>query len=892
MNCLKLVLSGNVHKKLLLRLTRHSSTGCSHLKVKSIEVYLRILLIFKSFQDRVLENNMKLSIEEHWRDKLGEKRFDPSKADNKCYVLSMFPYPSGQLHMGHVRVYTISDAIARFYRLNGKNVFHPMGWDAFGLPAENAAIQRQIPADEWTKQNILHMKKQLSNLGCSFDWQSELATCDPSYYKWTQKLFLMLFNDGLAYQREATVNWDPVDKTVLADEQVDASGCSWRSGAKVEKKLLRQWFIKTTKFSEQLLAGLDDPLLEDWRDIVKLQKHWIGECDGWNFELKAGNQPITVWSKTPQNLINAGFLAIKKDHLLNHQKIDEGLLDVLVKNPFGSDLAVVVTSDVKFPPFNDVYIGVPTKNEADFEVAQKFGVRVESSLPLEEFEEDQSWVLDKAKHLGIGGDYKVSSKLRDWLISRQRYWGTPIPIVHCKSCGAVPVKDEDLPVKLPDFDGKIGQPLSQNDEWLRCSCPKCGSAGARRESDTMDTFVDSSWYYARYLDANNPAELVNKKVAQSMLPVDVYIGGKEHAVLHLYYARFMNHFLHQKGFVKHPEPFQRLLVQGMVMGKSYRVKGSGQYVKEDQVEVVDAKKGKAVEKSSGQPVVMMWEKMSKSKFNGVDPVDMLSVHGCDTTRLIMLADVAPTSHRNWSDATFPGIINWQRRLWLTVQDFVRARNDSAEVAKSSEFDEHERNLRDAANFYTSGTTFNYKFSHQLSVAISKMQGLTNSIRKATPDVVALGENYERALGTQIIMLATMAPHFASELWTRFATAKNRVADTSEVFNWNADVFSQTWPKVDEHHNVELTMKVNNVVVRFMKITCGELRRMSEEQALFIALNQPEMIKYLTGQKILRTSWLVYTDYEGIVTIHIDRSAEIEKQKMENESKKKKKRDEN
>lgn len=821
---------------------------------------------------------MKLQIEEYWRDKLGEKRFDATNVKDKMYVLSMFPYPSGNLHMGHVRVYTISDAIARFYRLNGKNVFHPMGWDAFGLPAENAAIQRQIPADEWTKENIKHMKKQLGDLGCSFDWQAELATCDPAYYKWTQTLFLMLYNDGLAYQREATVNWDPVDKTVLANEQVDANGCSWRSGAKVEKKLLKQWYLKATKFSEQLLAGLEDPFLQDWRSIVKVQQHWIGECDGWNFDLKVGKRILTVWSQTPQDLIYAGFIAVKKDHWLNENKIEDGLLNLMVKNPFGSDLPIIVTDEVDFPPFNDVYVGVPARKDEDLEIAQKHGLRIESSLPLEQFDEDKDWVLDKAQQLRIGGDYKVSSKLKDWLVSRQRYWGTPIPIIHCDTCGTVPVKNEDLPVQLPELNGNIGQPLHQNEEWLKCSCPKCGSSNARRESDTMDTFVDSSWYFLRYLDAQNSSEITNKNLARSMMPVDIYIGGKEHAELHLYYARFINHYLHQKGFVNHPEPFKRLLVQGMVKGKSFRAKESGKYLKEHEVEIIDAKKGKAIEKSSGKPVIVMWEKMSKSKFNGVDPIDVIGVHGCDTTRLIMLADVAPTSHRNWSDATFPGIINWQRRIWMTLHDFVRARENPDNIVKSDTFDEQEEKLADAINYFTSGATFNYKYSHQLSVAISKMQGLTNAIRRASEDVVALGKNYERALAAQIIMLAPMAPHLSSEYWARFKSAKNRLSETSETINWSGDVFSQQWPKVDPHHQIDMTLKVNNVVVKSLKLKCQELNSMNEEQALFIALNQEEMIKYLKGQKVLGTSWSICQDYEGIFTFHVDLTAEIERQK--------------
>lgn len=727
------------------------------------------------------------------------------------------------------------------------------------------------------------MKKQLSKLGCSFDWEAELRTCDPSYYKWTQKLFLMLYNDGLARQREAIVNWDPVDKTVLADEQVDANGCSWRSGAKVEKKLLKQWFVRTTKFSEQLLAGLDDPTLQDWRDIVKVQKHWVGECDGWNFELSVGKRLVTVWSKNPQDLIYAGFIAIKNDHWLNEKKIDEGVLDLFMKNPFGSDLPILVTNNVEFPPFNDIYIGVPTKNDADHELAQKHGIRIESSLPIEESAEDQIWVLEKAQELGIGGDYKVSSKLKDWLISRQRYWGAPIPIIHCSSCGAVPVNDEDLPVKLPELKGKIGEPLNKNEEWVKCSCPKCG-ADAQRETDTMDTFVDSSWYFLRYLDPNNSSEMVHKNIAQNMMPVDVYVGGKEHAELHLYYARFINHYLHQKGFVRHPEPFRRLLVQGIVRGKSFRVKESGKYLNESQVEIIDEKKGKAIEKSTGKAVTLMWEKMSKSKFNGVDPDEMISVYGCDTTRLIMLADVSPTSPRNWSEATFPGIINWQRRIWLTLHDFVQARENANDKEISENFYKQEELLLDAINHFTSETTFNYKYSHQLSVAISKMQGLTNSIRKATLDVVMFSRCYERSLAAQIVMLAPMAPHFASELWERFKSAKNRVAETSDHINWDADVFSQKWPEVDTHHQLELTIKANNVIIATVNITCGELNKMSEEQVLFIALNQEDVVKYIKGKKVLGTHWMVYQSFEGVLTIQIDRSAEMAKQKAEKAAK--------
>lgn len=544
-----------------------------------------------------------------------------------------------------------------------------------------------------------------------------------------------------------------------------------------------------------------------------------------------------------------------------------------------------MTEEVEFPPFNDVNLGVPLKSEIDLQLSEKYNLM----KPLKSLfndnndeEEMRQKIIAKAQKLTIGGDYKISSKLKDWLISRQRYWGTPIPIIHCESCGAVPVNEKDLPIKLPELEGDVvGQPLSQNAEWLKCECPKCGSSSAKRESDTMDTFVDSSWYFLRYLDAKNQADIVDKEIGKNLMPVDVYIGGKEHAVLHLYYARFMNHFLHQQGYVAKAEPFKRLLVQGMVKGKTYRVKETGQYIKTDEVEVINEKKQKANEKSTGKAVEIIWEKMSKSKFNGVDPVDVIKMHGCDTMRLIMLGDVAPTSHRNWSEATFPGIINWQKRLWMTVFDFNLNRTKINEIEKSPGFSEQEEKLLDSANFFSSGATFNFKVSHQLSVAISKMQGLTNAIRRATPDVVVYGEQYERALSAQIIMLAPFAPHFASELWSRFIAAPNRVNEKSEYIRWSEDVFAQEWPRVDSQHPIELNVKVNNSFVYKFKVCSGELNKLSQEQAIVRALEHDQVVKSLKCRKITDTKWVIHQDYEGILNLnleHPDACDDVEKKR--------------
>lgn len=559
----------------------------------------------------------------------------------------MFPYPSGKLHMGHVRVYAISDAMARYYKMNGYNVLHPMGWDAFGLPAENAALQRKIPANLWTDENILKMKEQLQKLGCSFDWSREFATCNPEYYKWTQLLFLKLFNSGLAYQKEAVVNWDPIDETVLADEQVDDSGLSWRSGAKVEKRLLKQWFIRTTKFAKPLLDGLDDPQLVDWKDIVKLQKHWIGECDGYHFDLSisGSDDKVSIWTANPEDFVESSFLILRNTNNL-FKKLDK---NTTILNPFSSKyptMKVIFDDEANFPPHCDVKLGTPFRDDYDKELANKNNIPFSSEIPDSN---ESSKIISKANYLKIGG-YSVSSKLKDWLISRQRYWGTPIPIIHCQDCGVVPVPDSELPVKLPPFDLSSNKLPTKNPDWLSVKCPKCNNP-AQRESDTMDTFVDSSWYFCRFIDPHNKEACFSPELASKIMPVDLYIGGKEHAVLHLYYARFMTHFLNSIGLLTYPEPFKRLLVQGMVMGQSFRVKGSGKYLTANEVDVVDGKKNKAIEKTTGETVIATWEKMSKSKMNGIDPEDVIGEHGCDTTRLIMLADVAPTSHRNWSDAS-------------------------------------------------------------------------------------------------------------------------------------------------------------------------------------------------------------------------------------------------
>lgn len=453
-----------------------------------------------------------------------------------------------------------------------------------------------------------------------------------------------------------------MDKTVLAHEQVDENGRAWRSGAKVEKKLLKQWFIRTSKHLLALQQGLDEIHQEDWKEVISIQKHWIGDCNGYSFcldllyvnrdavERKLRN--LTVWTENPEELLNAGFVAIKSDHVLNHTNNDVKLLDVAIKNPFkeGMSLPIIVCDDVDYPPYCDTYIGVPSIREKDEAISSKLRLEYDKTPPAAE---NRDMILKKARQSNIGGDL-VSSKHQNWLISRQRFWGTPIPIIHCQTCGTVAVPDTDLPVLLPPSnidENRKSLTLKDMNEWKQVECPKCGDKNAQRETDTMDTFMDSSWYYLRFLDPNNSNAIFDKQLVSQLAPVDLYIGGREHATLHMYYARFIQHFLHDLGLVPEKEPFRRLIPQGMVLGQTFQVKETGKYLCPDEVTIINEKKNQATETATGKPVKMEWLKMSKSKKNGVAPVDLLNEYSTDTIRLIMLADVAPKTPREWSKAS-------------------------------------------------------------------------------------------------------------------------------------------------------------------------------------------------------------------------------------------------
>lgn len=807
-----------------------------------------------------------------------ERKFSEDSEKQKFYALSMFPYPSGTLHMGHVRVYSISDTIARFHKMTGKNVLHPMGWDAFGLPAENAALQRGLNPDDWTQMNIASMKESMEELNLGLDWEREFATCDSDYYKWTQYLFLKLHENGLVYQKKAFVNWDPIDKTVLADEQVDHDGKSWRSGAKVEKKLLKQWFIRTTRFSKRLYDGLDDPNLLDWRDIIKVQKHWIGECTGTNidFEIIDSDSSIemddmTIWLRYPEQIDRARFVAVHPKSIWNVSSSSQ-LQPYRIKNPFTTDiLPVYATNEVEYPEGAECHLGIPEVFEADKNFAASVGIspepEIQNAMSQAELEEYRDKICAEARERGIGGD-ATSSKLRDWLISRQRYWGTPIPIVYCNSCGGpVPVAESDLPIRLPRIKKvELGKSaLKEAKEWLSTTCPKCGGP-ATRETDTMDTFVDSSWYYLRFLDPDNVKIPFDVGKAKKFMPVDIYIGGKEHAALHLYFARFFSYFLHSAGLLPHREPFKRLLVQGLVRGQSFRVKSTGQYISHDMVEKVGED---SVHKETKEPLIVQWEKMSKSKFNGVEPKEMFEEFGVDTTKLIILADVSPTSSRNWSRGTFRGVLKWQGRMWGVVSKFIGVRGQNmVKLEDSEEFTKAEEVMFDTRNYFLKHVNFNVVTTYHLSVAISRLQALTNHLMKADERSMAFGPQFERALSILIIMLAPFAPHFASELWAGFVKAPNRICTTGEIL-WDKPVLLQPWPRIDSDYSLPVNVIIQNQEVCQIKVPKHTFDQLTLEDTMKLVFKNDTSRSRLSGVKIVKKSFLKHKDYLIILKLIVD-----------------------
>ncbi|XP_039935602.1 leucine--tRNA ligase, mitochondrial isoform X2 [Hirundo rustica] len=765
---------------------------------------------------------------------------ETDKSRPKFYVLSMFPYPSGKLHMGHVRVYTISDAVARFQKMRGMQVINPMGWDAFGLPAENAAVEHGLHPASWTQSNIQHMRKQFDALGLSFTWEREVTTCLPEYYKWTQYLFLKLFEAGIVYQKEALVNWDPVDQTVLANEQVDDNGCSWRSGAKVEQKYLKQWFIKTTAYAKAMFDALSD--LPEWYGIKEMQANWIGDCVGCSLDFllkvngKVTEEKLAAYTYTPEAIYGASHLYILPTHRLLHGNSSlkeviqkefipgkDSLTSVTAVNLLtNQEIPVVISAKPNFDNFLDTKIGIPSTSAEDAAVAKNLGIsftEVIETLPngLEKVinsaeitgmtrQEALKAVTQQAKNKRIGGDL-TSDKLRDWLVSRQRYWGTPIPIIHCQACGAVPVPYGDLPVVLPNvttFTGKGASPLESVPEWVNCSCPRC-KAAARREVDTMDTFVDSAWYYLRYTDPHNTDR----------------------------------------------EPFHKLLVQGLIKNQTFRLATTGQCLKREEVDLTGSE---PVHLKTGEKLQVAWEKMSKSKHNGIDPEEIVKEYGIDTLRLYILFAAPPEQDILWDAKTdaMPGVQRWQMRLWALVTKLIEARTSETmpnpELLNKKEKAEA-RKIWEQKNLVISEVTEYFTKDHLFNAAISRLMSLTNVLHQAPRPLVLHSTEFEDALASLCIMVAPMAPHIASEMWKGLAHMQNKLCTHH---HWDVDVLHQSWPKVDPEYLqpsdvVEMSVLINNKACGKVFVPQQAARNIEEVHELVL---QSELgVKHLQGRAI-------------------------------------------
>ena len=782
------------------------------------------------------------------------------------YCLSMFPYPSGKLHMGHVRNYTIGDVIARYQRMQGKNVLQPMGWDAFGMPAENAAMKNNVAPAKWTYENIAYMKTQLQSLGLAVDWTREVTTCKPDYYRWEQWLFTRLFEKGVIYRKNGSVNWDPVDQTVLANEQV-IDGRGWRSGALVEKREIPMYYFKITAYAEELLSGLDE--LDGWPEQVKtMQRNWIGKSFGadvvFDYDLASVgiDGQLKVYTTRPDTLMGATYVAVAAEHPLaqraaeNNSAVSAFIAECKGGSVAEADMATMEKKGVatgqfvihpltgdKLPVFVANYVlwgygegavmAVPAHDERDFELANKYNLPIKQVYAAADQAYDasqwQAWYGDKSGLNSINsgkydnldfnaafdaivadleacahGARKTQFRLRDWGISRQRYWGCPIPIIHCDACGDVPVPEDQLPVVLPEDvvpDG-AGSPLARMPEFYQCKCPKCG-ADAKRETDTMDTFVESSWYYARYASPHYTEGLVDPAAANHWLPVDQYIGGIEHAILHLLYARFFHKLMRDEGLVSSNEPFKNLLTQGMVIADTYYRtldNGGKDWFNPADVEVELDAKAKVIGaklKSDGLPVgIGGTEKMSKSKNNGVDPQAMIDAYGADTCRLFMMFASPPDMSLEWSDSGVEGASRFLRRVWRLAHSHVSGGLPSA--LGKHELNDSQKAVRRAIHLAIKQASQDIGLHHKFNTAIAQVMTLMNVLEKAATDTALDRSLMQEGLQAVVLLLAPITPHISHEIWQRLGH--------------NDAIIDAQWPQVDESALVQdslvLVIQVN------------------------------------------------------------------------------------
>jgi leucyl-tRNA synthetase len=774
---------------------------------------------------------------------------DPER--EKYYCLSMFPYPSGRLHMGHVRNYTIGDVITRYQRMQGKNVLQPMGWDAFGLPAENAAIQNRVPPAKWTRENIAYMRNQLKQLGFGYDWERELATCEPEYYRWEQWFFTRLFEKGLVYKKTAVVNWDPVDQTVLANEQV-IDGRGWRSGAPVERREIPQWFLKITDYADELLADIDR--LEGWPEQVRtMQRNWIGRSEGieMQFGIAGRDATLPIYTTRPDTVMGVTFVAVAPEHALaleaaadnpdlqafieecRNTRVAEADMATLEKKGVDTGLKAVhpITGD-EVPVWAANFVlmeygagavmAVPAHDQRDYEFAQKNGIPViqvvhpapdeqPADLAVAAFT-DKGVLQDSGEFSGLTseqafdaiadwleregrGSRQVNFRLRDWGVSRQRYWGCPIPVINCNDCGSVPVPEADLPVVLPtqvEIDA-TGSPLKKMDSFINTTCPKCGGR-AERETDTFDTFFESSWYFARYTCADQDKGMLDER-ADYWLPVDQYVGGIEHAVLHLLYARFFNKLMRDAGLLKADEPFTCLLTQGMVL-----------------------KDG---------------AKMSKSKGNTVDPQGLIDRYGADTVRLFTMFAAPPEQSLEWSDSGVEGAYRFLKRLWKQVQDHIAA--GEAPAMDTAALSDAQKAIRCAVHTTLAKVSDDVGRRFTFNTAIAANMELLNELNRFADDSAQGRAVMQEALEAVVLMLSPIVPHITHALW--HALGKQQA------------IVNCRWPQVDESALVQeaitLVIQVNGKVRGRIDVPADADRDALQE----LVMNEPNVQKHVQGKPV-------------------------------------------
>lgn len=785
------------------------------------------------------------SIEKKWQKawyEKGQYKMDTRDTSKpKYYCLEMFPYPSGKIHMGHVRNYSIGDVVARYKKMNGYNVLHPMGWDSFGLPAENAAIKNNIHPHVWTMSNIEEMKEQLSMLGLSYDWDKEVATSTPEYYKWTQKIFLEFYKAGLAYKRKSFVNWCPSCETVLANEQVVQGQCE-RCDSIVEKKELEQWYFKTTEFSEELLADLDS--LDGWPEKVKLmQKNWIGKSFGANvnFQLEGSDQEISVYTTRPDTIFGSTFMVLAPESQLARElvagtKYEPVLDEFLAKmhtmtqiereaadlekegkfigkyviNPLtGKKMPIWIANYVLADYGTGAVMGVAAHDDRDNDFAKKYDLEIIpvideddkmiNSGQFDGMNKDEAFdkIIEKLEEMGKGNK-KTNFRLRDWLISRQRYWGCPIPMIYCDDCGIVPVDEKDLPVLLPtdvEFTGKGESPLASSKTFTQCTCPKCGKP-ARREVDTMDTFVDSSWYYMRYADNKNEEAPFDADVVNNWLPVDQYIGGVEHAILHLLYARWFTKAFNKLGWTNHVEPFKNLLTQGMVL--------------------------------------MDGSKMSKSKGNTVSPVELVENYGADTARLFILFAAPPERDLEWSEQGVEGCYKFLNRVYRLVDELAPVTKLDHEFGNLTKAD---KDMRAKTNNTLKKVTEDLNDRFGFNTAIAALMELINDLYKYKELDDRNDAVIKEAIEAVVVILAPFAPHLGEELWL--------------MIGKEASVFDIAWPEYDKSaiqlDEVEIIVQVNGKVRNKINAPVG----IDQEAMKDLALNDEKIKEFIEDKDVVK-----------------------------------------